>query len=117
MQLTIHFYTEHKSKIGPVELFLEKLVRKNKSLWAKTISGINKLKHRQYHKEPLSKSLGDNLWELRVKSENNILRIIYAFQPGREIYLLHGFIKKTQKTPAKELKIAKQRLRSLYEKN
>jgi|SRR3989338_6292013 len=117
MQFEIHFYTEHKNKIGPVERFLESLKAKNGSLWVRTIAGLNKLKHKQYHKEPLSKSLGCSLWELRIKSENNILRVIYTFEPGRRIYLLHGFIKKTQKIPEKELKVAKQRLRSLHEKN
>ena len=53
-------------------------------------------------REPLSKSLGNGLFELRVKST----RIFYCFKPGGVIVLLHGFTKKSQKTPRRELQIA-----------
>lgn len=60
---------------------------------------------------PNSKSLGDGLVELRVRSGRgtNEVRIFYIFAKGQRIYLLHGFIKKTFETPAKELKVARQR--------
>ena len=57
-------------------------------------------------REPLSKSLGGGLFELRVKST----RIFYCFKPGGVIVLLHGFIKKSQKTPRRELQIAMTRM-------
>ena len=60
-------------------------------------------------KEPLVKHLEDKLWELREESKTNIYRIIYFFYTGRRIILLHGFQKKTQKTPTKELEIARTR--------
>lgn len=60
---------------------------------------------------PHSKALGDGLVELRVRSGRgtNEVRVFYVFAKERHIYLLHGFIKKTQGTPGKELKIARQR--------
>jgi phage-related protein len=53
--------------------------------------------------------LGGGLFELRVKSR----RIFYCFRPGKEIVLLHGFTKKTQKTPRGELSIGYKRMEEL----
>lgn len=60
---------------------------------------------------PYSKSLGNNLFELRIKGQQEI-RIFYTFNEGIAI-LLHCFIKKTQKTPAKEIEIARDKLKQL----
>jgi phage-related protein len=60
---------------------------------------------------PYSKSLGENLFELGIRGQQEI-RIFYTFNNGIAI-LLHGFIKKTQKTPPKELKTALTKLRVL----
>ncbi|HYG84471.1 MAG TPA: type II toxin-antitoxin system RelE/ParE family toxin [Verrucomicrobiae bacterium] len=57
---------------------------------------------------PHVKSLGDGLLELRVRGKQEV-RVFYAFVVGRKIILLHGFIKKTQETPKKELDIARRR--------
>ena len=111
MEFEIEFYTEGEKK--PVEEFLDKVLKRNRSLWTQTVAGLQKIKYRQYHKEPLSKALGGGLHEIRVQSKNDILRIIYTFTKGRKIILLHGFIKKTQKTSKAELGVAKQRLRRL----
>ena len=56
----------------------------------------------------VKKIKGTNLWELRIFGEKSV-RIIYIAQQYHTFLLLHGFIKKTQKTPDKELKIALQR--------
>ena len=53
--------------------------------------------------------LGDGLWELRWSHLNVQYRIIYG-EWADELWLLHGFAKKSQKTPAKELKLARSRL-------
>ncbi len=60
---------------------------------------------------PYSRSLGNKLLELRIRGQQEI-RIFYTFHDDRTI-LLHGFIKKTQKTPAKELEIARTKLKTL----
>lgn len=112
MRFTIEFYTSAEGK-KPAQKFLDELFERNKRLWAQTIAGLEKIKLREYHKEPLSKALGGNLWETRVQSGRDILRIIYTFAKGRKIILLYGFIKKTQKTPVRELAIAQQRLRQI----
>ena len=58
-------------------------------------------------REPSSKSLGDGIFELRVKQSSNISRILYFFYVGNKAVLTNGFIKKTQKTPLSEIKLAK----------
>lgn len=50
------------------------------------------------------------LWEIRVLGKDSI-RVLYAVQTKHAIVVLHGFIKKSQKTPPKELAIALERHR------
>ena len=58
---------------------------------------------------PLARKIETNLWELRSKIVNGIARIMFTEKKGRLI-LLHGFIKKSQKLPAADLKLARKRL-------
>jgi phage-related protein len=60
----------------------------------------------------LVKPLGNGLWEIRSRLENRIARILFVFLDG-EIVLLHGFIKKTQKTPVQEIDLARKRAKKL----
>lgn len=57
---------------------------------------------------PLVRSMGKGLWEVRSHIPNGTARIIFMMSKG-EIILLNGFIKKSQKTPADELDLAKKR--------
>ena len=58
---------------------------------------------------PLVDSLGNGLWEIRIKlSGGRIARIIF-FMDNNTMVLVHGFIKKTPKTPKQELDLAKKR--------
>ncbi|MBI2326860.1 type II toxin-antitoxin system RelE/ParE family toxin [Candidatus Curtissbacteria bacterium] len=112
MDFGIYFYKDVDGK-SPVEEFLLDLAKTNIDLVVKTRSGIEKLRKRAYHREPLSKYVEPGLWELRIKSGNNILRILYTFEKGRVIILLHVFIKKQQKIPSNELELARKRLREI----
>jgi phage-related protein len=58
---------------------------------------------------PHTRPLGKGLFELRMKSKEGIGRVFFCTLPGRRIIMLHAFVKKSQKTPAKELKIARTR--------
>jgi phage-related protein len=58
--------------------------------------------------KPLVDNLGDGLWEVRSRLDNRIARTLFALV-NQEIVLLHGFIKKQQKTPQCELELAKKR--------
>ena len=67
-------------------------------------------------REPLVKHLDGDLWELREESQTNIYRVIYFFYSGRRIIFLHGFAKKTRKTPARELETARGRYQEFLER-
>lgn len=58
-------------------------------------------------REPYTKSLGDGIFELRAKQGTDISRVLYFFMVGKKIVLTNGFIKKTQRTPVSEIKLAK----------
>lgn len=60
-------------------------------------------------REPYSKALEDGLFELRAKQGSNITRIVYFFVIGNRIVLTNGFIKKSRRTPRRELELAKKR--------
>lgn len=109
MEFEITFY-EDNSGNSPIEEFLLELSESNLRLVLKTREAIDRLRSRVYHKEPFSKHIELGLWELRVKSGTDILRILYTFEKGRIIILLHIFIKKKQKISTKELEIARKRL-------
>jgi phage-related protein len=65
---------------------------------------------------PLCRGLGDGLWEIRSNiSDGRNARIIFCVAEGYMV-LLHGFIKKTQKTSAKDLALARRRMREVYER-
>ena len=58
-------------------------------------------------REPYSKHLEDGIFEIRCKVGNDITRVLYFFYYDRKIILTNGFVKKTQKTPPIQIKIAK----------
>lgn len=61
---------------------------------------------------PLVDHLEGDIWEVRIKLDNRIARVLFVIDKQTMI-LLHGFIKKSQKTPKPELDLAKQRLKAL----
>lgn len=63
--------------------------------------------------EPHTKALGDGLFELRLKGVEGIARVFYCTLVGQQIVILHGFIKKSQKIPAGELRLARSRLKEV----
>lgn len=67
-------------------------------------------------REPYTKSIGEGIFELRVQSGNNISRILYFFYTGGTIVVTNGFIKKTKRTPIKEICLAKKYRRDYLER-
>ena len=63
---------------------------------------------------PHSRAFGDGLFELRPKGRSGIGRSFYCFMLGKQVIILHAFIKKSQQTPDKELKLARKRLKELH---
>lgn len=63
---------------------------------------------------PYTRPFGDGLFEIRARGVEGIGRAFFCTLVGQRIVILHGFIKKTQQTPPKELKIARKRLKEIY---
>jgi phage-related protein len=59
------------------------------------------------------KHLEGKLWEIRVKGASGISRAIYVTASGRRVVILRAFVKKSQKTPQKELELARQRAKEV----
>ncbi len=62
---------------------------------------------------PYTKAVGGGLFEIRSKGREGIGRSFFCAVKGKEVIILHSFIKKSQKTPKKELKLARQRLKEV----
>ena len=102
----IVFFTELSGR-SPVREFLAGLDAKSQ---ARFIRSIEQLRERNvYAREPLVRHLEGKIWELREESQTNIYRLLYFFFTGRQIVFLHGFQKKSQKTPRGEIAIAQER--------
>lgn len=63
--------------------------------------------------KPYVGALGSGLYEIRAKGKEGIGRSVYCMAKGKEIVILHTFIKKSQKTPKKDLDLAKKRMKEV----
>ena len=113
LQYTIE-YVELESGEKPFEEFILGLQARERAKVFETINYFIKLKSNDLPiKENISKHLEDGIFELRISLTDKIARSLYYYQKGAKIIITHGFIKKTQKTPRKEIEKAKE-LRKLY---
>ena len=62
---------------------------------------------------PHVRPLGDGLYEIRAKGREGIARAFHCLVKGNRIVILHGFVKKTEKTPHHEMEIARRRCREI----
>jgi phage-related protein len=92
----------------PVEEFIKSLDEKAQNKIARTFDHVEEFGGAlgQPHMKKLT---GTNLWELRILGSDSV-RIFYITMTGKIFLLLHGFKKKAQKTPRKEIIIAEKRL-------
>jgi Phage-related protein len=63
--------------------------------------------------EPHTKAMKNGLFELRLKGADGISRVFYCTQAGRRIVMLHSFVKKTNRTPTRELDKATHRMKEV----
>ena len=90
---------------SPVEDFIRSL---DKKMQAKALAAIDILsEYGNELREPYSKSMGEGLFELRIKFSSDISRIFYFFVVNNKIILTNGFVKKTVKTPKAEIELAR----------
>ena len=102
--INVDFYYKRDGKC-PVREYLDSLSPK---LRAKTLRSIMLLE--EFGNElrlPYSSPLGEGIFELRSISGSDITRVLYFFIKGNTAILTHGFSKKTQKTPVREIEKAK----------
>lgn len=106
--LEVYFYCETNGH-EPVRKWLKSLNKEIRSIIGKDVCTIQEGWPLGM---PLLRSLGAGFWEIRSTIPNGIARIIFITKESRMI-LLHGFIKKTEKSPVKEIEIAKRRAKNL----
>ena len=104
---SVVFYVED-SGAEPVLDFLRALDRRTKARFDWSIEQL--LIRNVTAREPLVKHLAGKVLELRCESDRNIYRLLYAFMSRRRILFLHGFQKKTQQTPRRDIELAERRL-------
>lgn len=101
---SIVFYREISGR-EPVRIFIKKLDLPEKKEVGEC---LQILEGRWPLGMPLVDNLAPGLWELRIRFATRICRILFCIE-GKNIILLHSFIKKTQKTPKQDIEIAQDR--------
>src|SRR3972149_12067240 len=109
MDFSVEFY-ETAAGTCPVREFLDALKATDPDDFAAVAAGLAKLRHRQYHRAPLSKSLGGGLFELRHVGKLNT-RVLWFFMKDRRIVAVHGIRNKGQAVAARDLETAHERMR------
>jgi len=110
----IYFYeTDFGNR--PVEDFLANLASAPR---AKVVRTLELLREQRILPSKFWKKLsGTNLWEVRVEYAGNIYRLLAATAKGNRVILLHGFQKKSQKTPRLDMEIALQRQKRYFQRH
>ncbi len=108
----VEFYTDQNGN-KPVKEWLLALEIKTRAKLFRNIELLEKMG--LSITEPYVKPLKDKLYEVRVKDFRGIYRVIYFAHTGKRFILLHGFVKKTQKTPAKEIELASRRMKEMLQ--
>ena len=104
---TVEYYTDAQGRF-PVDEFVYQQPNGDRARILRTI-GLLKEFGLQLGL-PYVKHLTGKLWELRTQTGSKAYRVLYFAFTGRRFILLHAFLKKTEKTPGKEIAIAEQRL-------
>lgn len=66
---------------------------------------------------PHTDAFGDGLFEVRLKGQEGIGRVFFCTLVGRRVMMLHSFVKKTQKTPIREIEVARKRMKEVKHAN
>ncbi len=90
--------------------FLDALKASDPDDFAAVLAGLAKLRSAQYHREPLSKALGEGLFEPRHVGKLNT-RVLWFFVKDRRIVAVHGIRNKGQAIRARDIHTARERMR------
>ena len=106
MGWTVEFLT------NDVEDELRALPRDMQARFLRIVSVIESRGLEQVH-EPYVKHLQGKLWEMRLTGRDGISRALYVAASGQRVVVVRVFIKKTQKTPAREIRLALERAKDV----
>lgn len=106
MSWTVEFLTED------VEDELRALPRDMQARFLRIVSVIESRGLEQVH-EPYVKHLQGKLWEMRLTGRDGISRALYVAASGQRVVVVRVFIKKTQKTPPREIQLALERAKDV----
>src|SRR5260370_32088600 len=108
MELRVEFYETSTGRC-PVREFLDELKDSDPEDFAAVLAGLEKLRNRKYHREPLSKALSDGLFELRHVGKLNT-RVLWFLMKGRRIIAVHGIRSKGKSIADHDLRTAQERM-------
>jgi phage-related protein len=108
MEFTVEFYENVLGRC-PLQEFLNELKQTDPDDFAAILAGLVKLRNRQHHRPPLSKPVGDNLFELRHVGKLNT-RILYFFAREQRIVAVHGIRNKAKEISKRDRQIALSRI-------
>jgi phage-related protein len=115
MEFTVEFYEIQLGRC-PIREFLDKLREVTPDDFAAIMAGLAKLRNRQYHKPPLSKPIGGDLFELRHVGKLNT-RVLYFFAKGQRIVATHGIRNKATEIAERDRKVALKRKKDWLARN
>jgi len=104
---TVEYYRDSKDK-EPVAEFIDALSIETRAKVFRTIKLLKN--YGVLLKEPYTRQVRGKIRELRIRDSAGAVRIFYFTFTGRRIILLHGFVKKTEKTHPGEIAIAEKRM-------
>jgi phage-related protein len=107
MEFTVEFYETELGRC-PIREFLDGLKETDPNDFAAILAGLAKLRNRQYHRPPLSKPIGGDLFELRHVGKLNT-RVLYFFAKGQRIIAVHGIRNKAKEISKRDRKAALER--------
>jgi phage-related protein len=109
----IEFYRDKNGR-EPLTAFLNGLPFKTRARVVKLIDLL--AAYGVLLKEPYTRQIKGKIRELRIQDNLGHIRVLYFTFTGRRIVLLHGFLKKTGKTPGREIAIAEKRMKDFIER-
>lgn len=112
MEWDIYYYSEENRQ--PVKEFIDSQLPKAKAKILRNLLLLSEFGPDIGY--PLISNVERNLWELRTVYQGNQYRILFAVISGKILLLTHGFQKKTQKIPKRDLDLAQRRLKYFLEK-
>jgi phage-related protein len=104
---TIEYYKDPNGK-EPVIEFFDSLSPKTRAKVVRLVDLLSN--YGVLLREPYTKQIRGKIRELRIKDNQGAVRILYFTYTGKRFILLHGFIKKTDKTPLRDIEIAEKRM-------